>query len=130
MKITICGKGGRGKSTVAALLSKEFARMGKTVLVVDSDESNFGLHRQLGVELPRDFTEYFGSKDKAFNRVDGQNLTPKRKLACNSGKILAVLPSDPEISEAGLLGREPTMENTPIQHLAAALLNENPYGGR
>ena len=64
MKITICGKGGCGKSTVTSLLAKEFARMGKTVLVVDSDESNFGLHRQLGVELPRDYTEYFGGKDK------------------------------------------------------------------
>ena len=52
MKITICGKGGSGKSTVTSLLAKELARMGKRVLVVDCDESNFGLHRQLGVELP------------------------------------------------------------------------------
>ena len=69
MKITICGKGGCGKSTVTTLLAKELARMGKKVLVVDSDESNFGLHRQLGVELPRDFTEYFGGKDKAFKTM-------------------------------------------------------------
>ena len=32
MKITVCGKGGCGKSTVSALLAKEFERMGKTVL--------------------------------------------------------------------------------------------------
>ena len=51
MKITVCGKGGCGKSTVSALLAKEFERMGKTVLVADSDESNYGLHRQLGVKL-------------------------------------------------------------------------------
>ena len=78
MKITVCGKGGCGKSTVTTLLAKELARMGKKVLVVDSDESNFGLHRQLGVELPRDFTEYFGGKDKAFKTMmtsgaDGAN---------------------------------------------------------
>ena len=48
MKITVCGKGGCGKSTVSALLAKEFERMGKTVLVADSDESNYGLHRQTG----------------------------------------------------------------------------------
>ena len=259
MKITICGKGGCGKSTVTSLLAKEFARMGKTVLVVDSDESNFGLHRQLGVEL----TEYFGGKDKAFkkmmageildtvklsafakkffsqaftiseipqeyvakkdgvmlissgkihranegcactmnkileqfvdhltlsqdeialldteagvehfgrgvdnsvdqilmvvdpsfesleltrknydlgqsigkpvhfvlNKVNNQNLSTMQKLVCDPDKILAVLPSDPEISESGLLGQELTMENTPIQHLAAALLKRSSYGG-
>ena len=220
--------------------------MGKTVLVVDSDESNFGLHRQLGVDLPRDFTEYFGGKDKAFkkmmageildtvklsafaekffsqaftiseipqeyvakkdgvmlissgkihranegcactmnkileqfvdhltlsqdeialldteagvehfgrgvdnsvdqilmvvdpsfeslhfvlNKVNDQNLSTMQKLVCDPDKILAVLPSDPEISESGLLGRELTMENTPIQHLAAVLLKRSPYGG-
>ena len=63
MKITICGKGGCGKSTVTTLLGKEFAKEGQKVLIIDSDESNYGLHRQLGVELPRDFTEYFGGKD-------------------------------------------------------------------
>lgn len=62
MKIMICGKGGCGKSTVAALLAKEYARMGRRVLVVDGDESNFGLHRQLGCPLPRDFTEYCGGR--------------------------------------------------------------------
>ena len=29
MKITVCGKGGCGKSTVTTLLAKELARMGK-----------------------------------------------------------------------------------------------------
>lgn len=33
MKITVCGKGGCGKSTVTALLAKEYARIGKKVLV-------------------------------------------------------------------------------------------------
>ena len=51
------------------LPKKEFERMGKTVLVADSDESNYGLHRQLGVKLPRDFTEYFGGKEKAFKTM-------------------------------------------------------------
>ena len=63
MKKPVCDKGSSGKSTVTTLLAKELARMGKKVLVVDSDESNFGLHRQLGVELPREFKEYLGGKD-------------------------------------------------------------------
>ena len=52
MKITVCGKGGCGKSTITSLLAKEYARMGKKVLVVDVDESNYGLHRQLGRSCP------------------------------------------------------------------------------
>ena len=67
MKITICGKGGCGKSTITSLLAKALARRGKEVLVIDSDESNYGLHRQLGMELPGDFTGYFGGKENVLN---------------------------------------------------------------
>ena len=62
MKLILCGKGGCGKSTLATLLARSYAADGKQVLVVDSDESNFGLHRQLGLPLPEDFTHYFGHK--------------------------------------------------------------------
>jgi CO dehydrogenase maturation factor len=62
LKILICGKGGCGKSTLTALLAQSMARKGCNVLVVDNDESNFGLHRQLGLELPQDFLNYFGGK--------------------------------------------------------------------
>ena len=62
MKLILCGKGGCGKSTLATLLARSYAADGKQVLVVDSDESNFGLHRQLGLPLPDDFTHYFGHK--------------------------------------------------------------------
>ncbi len=64
MKIMLCGKGGSGKSTVTALLAKEYARQGKRVLVIDCDESNYGLHQQLGLELPRDLTDYVGGKQR------------------------------------------------------------------
>lgn len=70
MKIILCGKGGCGKSTVAALLAREYRREGKNVLVIDSDESNYGLHRQLGFDLPEDFTHYFGGKKGAYRVYD------------------------------------------------------------
>lgn len=62
MKVLICGKGGSGKSTITALLAKSMAKRGYNVLVVDSDESNFGLHRQLGIGMPEDFMNYLGGK--------------------------------------------------------------------
>lgn len=75
MKIAVCGKGGSGKSTVTTLLAKELARMGKSVLVIDSDESNYGLSRQMGVEQSMDFTAYFGGKEKAQQDMILSNFT-------------------------------------------------------
>jgi len=62
MKILICGKGGSGKSTISALLAEELASKGHKVLVVDTDESNFGLYKHLGMEQPKDFMESLGGK--------------------------------------------------------------------
>ena len=70
MKIILCGKGGCGKSTVATLLARAYQKDGKNVLVIDSDESNYGLHRQLGFDLPEDFTHYFGGKKGAYRVMD------------------------------------------------------------
>jgi len=52
MKVSVCGKGGSGKSTLVALLAGEFLGRGARVLVVDSDESNTGLYRTLGLDGP------------------------------------------------------------------------------
>ena len=69
MKILICGKGGSGKSTIAALLAKSMSEKGYKVLVIDSDESNFGLHRQLGMQLPDDFMNYIGGKKALIKKM-------------------------------------------------------------
>ncbi|MGV8174617.1 MAG: P-loop NTPase [Methanothrix sp.] len=62
MKLVVCGKGGSGKSTVSALMARELAARGEKVLVVDTDESNFGLYKQLGLPQPKDFMECMGGK--------------------------------------------------------------------
>jgi CO dehydrogenase maturation factor len=69
MKILVCGKGGCGKSTVVALLAKEMAARGNKVLVIDSDESNIGLHTRLGMPKPEDFMNYFGGKKLLFEKT-------------------------------------------------------------
>lgn len=69
MKVVVAGKGGCGKSTITTLLAKALAKSGSNVLVVDTDESNFGLHTHLGMKRPEDFMDYFGGKKVLFERV-------------------------------------------------------------
>jgi CO dehydrogenase maturation factor len=52
MKISVCGKGGSGKSTIVTLLASAAQERGFSVLIVDSDESNSGLFRMLGFKSP------------------------------------------------------------------------------
>jgi len=49
-KIAVCGKGGVGKSTIVTLMAGALADKGYTVPVLDTDESNPGLHRLLGFD--------------------------------------------------------------------------------
>ncbi len=61
-KIAVCGKGGVGKSTIVALLAEVLMDFGYRVLVLDTDESNPGLFRMLGLERePRPLLELFSS---------------------------------------------------------------------
>jgi CO dehydrogenase maturation factor len=49
-KITVCGKGGVGKSSITTLLAGALQKEGYTTLVLDTDESNPGLFRLFGFE--------------------------------------------------------------------------------
>lgn len=72
-KIAICGKGGSGKSTTAALLANRISNRGYRVVVIDSDESNSGLYRMLGFnEPPVPFMDYLGGKKNI-----KQKMSPK-----------------------------------------------------
>ena len=62
-KISICGKGGSGKSVIITLLAKALKDKGYKVLVVDTDESNTGLYKMLDFEeAPKTLTESFGGR--------------------------------------------------------------------
>lgn len=63
MKISVCGKGGSGKSTIVTLLANGARDRGYRVLVVDSDESNSGLYRMFGFDrAPVPLMELVGGK--------------------------------------------------------------------
>jgi len=87
MKILICGKGGCGKSTMVALLAKEIAARKNTVLVIDNDESNIGLHSRLGMQKPDDFMNYFGGKKLLFEKT--KEMKNKWRLDDLPGDYLA-----------------------------------------
>ncbi|MBA4368049.1 MAG: ATP-binding protein [Desulfobacterium sp.] len=70
MKILICGKGGSGKSTISVLIAKKLNTMGYKVLLVDADESNFGLHRLAGMPLPQDMMSNLGGKQAFKNKMN------------------------------------------------------------
>lgn len=75
MKISLCGKGGSGKSVLTTLLANQAISHGLQVLVVDSDESNSGLFRMLGFkEPPVPFMELLGGKKKLKERMSQKNI--------------------------------------------------------
>jgi len=69
MKILICGKGGSGKSTNASLLAKDLKTKGCRILVVDADESNYGLSAQLGMEDPKELIDELGGKKTVVDKM-------------------------------------------------------------
>jgi CO dehydrogenase maturation factor len=82
MKISVCGKGGSGKSAIATLLANCMRDKGYHVLVVDSDESNSGLYRMLGFEKPPiPILELVGGKKEV------KSIFPKTPLAESEGVI-------------------------------------------
>lgn len=101
MKILTCGKGGCGKSSVTALLAIELEKRGYEVIVVDNDESNFGLHIQLGMELPNDFALHFGGKrmvaEKLLKSKEGERFS-----VFNDGIRVSDIPEDYMSKKGGL----------------------------
>ena len=82
MKLSVCGKGGSGKSTIVTLLANEAQARGYRVLVVDSDESNSGLFRMLGFDHPPvPLMELVGGKESLKQKLGQPNVLAETQIA-------------------------------------------------
>ena len=81
MKLSVCGKGGSGKSTVVSLLSNAALSRGLKTLVVDSDESNSGLFKMLGFrEPPVPLIELVGGKQSLKEKMGQANIFTEAEI--------------------------------------------------
>ena len=98
MKISVCGKGGSGKSTVVALLADEARSRGYQVLVVDSDESNAGLFRLLGFNQPPvPLMEIVGGKKKIISTLrdpSSSDIAPKAVVLTQDSIAIEDIPAE------------------------------------
>jgi CO dehydrogenase maturation factor len=101
-KISVCGKGGSGKSTVVALLAHGLRDRGYRVLVVDSDESNPGLYRVLGFdERPEPLLTLVGGKKKVFPTFSEES-EPREILLTREEIRVTDLPRDYIVERDGI----------------------------
>jgi CO dehydrogenase maturation factor len=108
MKISICGKGGSGKSVITALLAMGLKARGYRVLVVDSDESNSGLFRLLGFSRPPiPLMEMVGGKRVLKKRMavntPGKEAESKKGILNQETIGLKEIPSQYKIERDNLL---------------------------
>ncbi|MCW4021822.1 MAG: P-loop NTPase [Candidatus Bathyarchaeota archaeon] len=94
MKILICGKGGSGKSTISALLAKNLQNKGYRVLVVDTDESNYGLSTQLGMKDPKELMELLGGKKTVVNKMMDAFASGKRTAVFDEQWTIDQIPKE------------------------------------
>ncbi|MFZ0611501.1 MAG: P-loop NTPase [Desulfobacterales bacterium] len=82
MKISVCGKGGSGKSTVVALLAKAAQQKELSVVVIDSDESNSSLFRMLGFDHPpAPLLDMVGGKTMLKEKMKSSDVLNKTQLS-------------------------------------------------
>jgi CO dehydrogenase maturation factor len=93
MKMSVCGKGGSGKSAIVALIANEMQQRGHQVVVVDSDESNPGLYRMLGLDKrPVPLIELVGGRKNVFQAISGRSESFPSILKQEEIPIVDILP--------------------------------------
>jgi CO dehydrogenase maturation factor len=106
-KISVCGKGGSGKSAIVTLLASKVHERGYRVLVVDSDESNSGLFRMLGFDrAPTPILELVGGKrsvqQKMLSKFSSGESEPYMELLAQHEILIDNIPQEYMLEHNGI----------------------------
>lgn len=132
MKIAVSGKGGVGKTTLAAFLIKAFADRGRKVLAIDADP-DANLAGALGFEHPESITPISEMKDLIGERTESKpgsygtffKLNPQvsdlpEKLALSKGNIRLMVMGGVKRGGGGCVCPESVLLKTLVSHLILA----------
>jgi CO dehydrogenase maturation factor len=129
MKVAIVGKGGVGKTTLAAALARHFARAGRSVVAVDADP-DANLPSALGVPQDRTPEPIAGMRELILDRTDARDegagvffrLNPKvddlpEKFSVDAGGVRLLVLGTVETGGKGCMCPEGAVLKALLQHL-------------
>ncbi|MFY2763007.1 GumC family protein [Arenimonas sp. MALMAid1274] len=119
-----------GKSTTALTLAKNFAQLGKRVLIIDSDLRNPSLHRSLSKENSKGLSNYLAGATKATEVIQptefpGLMFMPAGPLPPNPAELLMGPRMLSLLSTAGEKFDQVIIDGPPVMGLADAPILAN-----
>jgi flagellar biosynthesis protein FlhG len=107
------GKGGVGKSTIAANLGIVMAQAGKRVVVVDADIGAANLHTILGIRYPeKTLRDFIAKREDNLENVLLATVCPGLRLLSSASDVLGI--AGPNYTERQRLFRAITRINTDV----------------
>lgn len=107
------GKGGVGKSTIAANLGVVIAKAGKRVVVVDADIGAANLHTILGIRYPgKTLRDFLAKREDDLEKVLLDTACPGLRLLSSASDVLGI--AGPNYSERQRLFRAITHLNADV----------------
>jgi CO dehydrogenase maturation factor len=136
MKVAIVGKGGVGKTTLAAALARDWATQGRAVIAVDADPDG-NLAAALGVPAGAVPQPIAAMRDLIMERTEANDqgaglvfkLNPKvddlpERFSCNAGGVRLLVLGTVELGGKGCMCPESAVLRTLMQHLFLRVSDE------